>query len=121
MVSFSIKMRNAKRQLLADEAPCTMNHDLLFQLSVGFRAARYTLCSADLGSYYIWVEELDDICQVYETVETMLLNQDEELKITVQSEGTTAAGDMRNHLRKLSIIFAAKINPHPKLLKTLEQ
>ncbi|KAL0311003.1 UNVERIFIED_CONTAM: Rab3 GTPase-activating protein catalytic subunit [Sesamum angustifolium] len=56
----------------------------------------------------IWAEKLDDICQVYETVETMLLNQDEELKITGQPEETTGTSDMKNRLKKLSLIFSGK-------------
>ncbi|KAI3466262.1 hypothetical protein Pfo_022925 [Paulownia fortunei] len=55
-----------------------------------------------------WVEKLDDICQVYETLETMLLNQDEVINITVQPEETTAAGEMRNRFKRLSLIFSGK-------------
>ncbi|KAK4420779.1 Rab3 GTPase-activating protein catalytic subunit [Sesamum alatum] len=56
----------------------------------------------------IWVEKLDDICQVYETVETMLLNQDDALKITAQPEETAGGSDMKNRLKKLSLIFSGK-------------
>ncbi|KAK6132856.1 hypothetical protein DH2020_033387 [Rehmannia glutinosa] len=57
---------------------------------------------------HTWIEKLDDICQVYETVETMVLNQDEVINITVQPEETTAAGEMRNRFKKLSLIFGGK-------------
>ncbi|XP_073151384.1 uncharacterized protein [Henckelia pumila] len=56
----------------------------------------------------LWVEKLDDVCQVYETMETMLLNQDEVIKITNLPEETTAAGDPRNRFKKLSLIFGGK-------------
>ncbi|XP_020554486.1 uncharacterized protein LOC110013114, partial [Sesamum indicum] len=56
----------------------------------------------------IWAEKLDDICQVYETVETMLLNQDEALKETAQPEETAGTSDMKNRLKKLSLIFSGK-------------
>ncbi|KAK6154436.1 hypothetical protein DH2020_008684 [Rehmannia glutinosa] len=57
---------------------------------------------------HTWIEKLDDICQVYETVETMVLNQDEVINITVQPEETTAAGEMRSRFKKLSLIFGGK-------------
>ncbi|KAL3851197.1 hypothetical protein ACJIZ3_013079 [Penstemon smallii] len=56
----------------------------------------------------IWVEKLDDICQVYETVETMLLNPDEVINITVQPEETTSGGELRHRFKKLSLIFGGK-------------
>ncbi|KAL9160050.1 hypothetical protein ABFS82_08G174300 [Erythranthe guttata] len=55
-----------------------------------------------------WIEKLDDICQVYETVETMLLNKDEVINVTIQPEETAAAGEMRNRFKRLSLIFGGK-------------
>ncbi|GER54901.1 Rab3 GTPase-activating protein catalytic subunit [Striga asiatica] len=55
-----------------------------------------------------WMEKLDDICQVYETVETMVLNQDEAIKITVQPEEISPADEMKNRFKKLSLIFGGK-------------
>ncbi|KAL2496345.1 hypothetical protein Fot_40102 [Forsythia ovata] len=55
-----------------------------------------------------WVEKLDDICQVYDTVEMMLLNPDEAIKMTAQPEETTTAGDLRNRFKRLSLIFGGK-------------
>ncbi|XP_073058907.1 uncharacterized protein [Primulina eburnea] len=55
----------------------------------------------------LWVEKLDDICQVYETMETMLLNQDEVIKITNLPE-ETSVGDLRNRFKKLGLIFGGK-------------
>ncbi|KAG8365093.1 hypothetical protein BUALT_Bualt18G0068400 [Buddleja alternifolia] len=56
----------------------------------------------------IWLEKLDDICQVYETVESMLLNQDELIKITVQNEENTGTSELRNRFKRLSLIFGGK-------------
>ncbi|KAL7103441.1 hypothetical protein ACP275_08G179200 [Erythranthe tilingii] len=55
-----------------------------------------------------WIEKLDDICQVYETVETMLLNKDEVINVTIHPEETAAAGEMRNRFKRLSLIFGGK-------------
>ncbi|KAL0406938.1 UNVERIFIED_CONTAM: Rab3 GTPase-activating protein catalytic subunit [Sesamum latifolium] len=65
----------------------------------------------------IWTEKLDDICQVYETVETMLLNQDEALLMTAQPEETTGTSDMKNRLKKLSLIFSGKNKSSSKAKK----
>ncbi|KAH6795780.1 hypothetical protein C2S51_036766 [Perilla frutescens var. frutescens] len=59
-----------------------------------------------------WVEKLDDICQVYETVETMVHNQDE--NISVQPEETTAAGEMKNRFKKLTLIFGGRGKSSPR-------
>ncbi|CAK9179513.1 unnamed protein product [Ilex paraguariensis] len=55
-----------------------------------------------------WVEKVDDICQVYETVEMMLLNPDEVLKITNQPEETSIAGEPKNRFKRLGFIFGGK-------------
>ncbi|XP_022848442.1 uncharacterized protein LOC111370801 [Olea europaea var. sylvestris] len=65
----------------------------------------YIVQSCQMGT---WVEKLDDICQVYDSVETMLLNPDEVIKMTAQSEETTTAGDIRNRFKRLSLIFGGK-------------
>ncbi|KAL0320812.1 UNVERIFIED_CONTAM: Rab3 GTPase-activating protein catalytic subunit [Sesamum radiatum] len=65
----------------------------------------------------IWTEKLDDICQVYETVETMLLNQDEALLMTAQPEETTGTSDMKNRLKILSLIFSGKNKSSSKAKK----
>ncbi|XP_057795279.1 uncharacterized protein LOC131011517 [Salvia miltiorrhiza] len=61
-----------------------------------------------------WVEKLDDICQVYETVETMVHNQDETINISPQQQETTTAGEVRNRFKKLSLIFGGKSKGAPK-------
>ncbi|KAI8552852.1 hypothetical protein RHMOL_Rhmol06G0300100 [Rhododendron molle] len=53
-----------------------------------------------------WTEKVDDICQVYETVEMMLLKPGEVLKIIKQpEEATTPAGEPRHRFKRLSLIF----------------
>ncbi|XP_058220105.1 uncharacterized protein LOC131330506 isoform X3 [Rhododendron vialii] len=53
-----------------------------------------------------WTEKVDDICQVYETVEMMLLKPEEVLKIIKQpEEATTPAGEPRHRFKRLSLIF----------------
>lgn len=61
-----------------------------------------------------WVEKLDDICQVYETVETMVRNQDETINISTQPEETSTAGEMKNRFKKLTLIFGGKSKSSPK-------
>lgn len=41
-------------------------------------------------------------------METMILNQDEVVNITNLPEEMTASGDLRNHFKKLSLIFGGK-------------
>ncbi|XP_042061944.1 rab3 GTPase-activating protein catalytic subunit isoform X1 [Salvia splendens] len=61
-----------------------------------------------------WVEKLDDICQVYETVETMVHNQDEAINMSPQQEETTTTGEVKNRFPKLSLIFGGKSKGAPK-------
>ncbi|KAL8505541.1 hypothetical protein ACS0TY_016691 [Phlomoides rotata] len=65
-----------------------------------------------------WVEKLDDICQVYETVETILQNQDEATNISVQP---TTAGEMKTRFKKLSLIFGGKSKSSSKAEETPEE
>ncbi|KAL1562957.1 rab3 GTPase-activating protein catalytic subunit isoform X1 [Salvia divinorum] len=61
-----------------------------------------------------WAEKLDNICQVYETVETMVHNQDETINMSPQQEETTTGGEMKNRFKKLSLIFGGKSKGAPK-------
>ncbi|KAL3639978.1 hypothetical protein CASFOL_014946 [Castilleja foliolosa] len=67
-----------------------------------------------------WIEKLDDICQVYETVETMVLNH-EAISVTVQPEETTPADEMKNRFKKLSLIFGGKNKSSSKDSKNSEE
>ncbi|KAG6685810.1 hypothetical protein I3842_12G130300 [Carya illinoinensis] len=54
-------------------------------------------------------EKIDILCQVYETVETMLLNPDEVLTTLKQPEETTApAGETKRRFMRLGINFGGK-------------
>ncbi|KAK2387197.1 rab3 GTPase-activating protein catalytic subunit [Trifolium repens] len=54
-------------------------------------------------------EKVDELVQVYETVETMLLNPEEALKMTNPSEESTeTTGETKCRFKKLSHIFAGK-------------
>ncbi|KAL3636762.1 hypothetical protein CASFOL_019061 [Castilleja foliolosa] len=68
-----------------------------------------------------WIEKLDDICQVYETVETMVINQDEAISVTVQPEETTPADEMKTRFKKLSLIFGGKNKSSSKDSKNSEE
>ncbi|KAK9268760.1 hypothetical protein L1049_000522 [Liquidambar formosana] len=58
-------------------------------------------------------EKVDDLCQVYETVETMLLRPEEVLKVMKQPEEvTTSAGEPKSRLKRLSLYFGGK-DRHP--------
>ncbi|KAA8526987.1 hypothetical protein F0562_008784 [Nyssa sinensis] len=56
----------------------------------------------------IWTEKIDNICQVYETVETVLVNPQEVLKIIKQPEDTSTAGESKYRFKRLSLIFGGK-------------
>ncbi|KAF7815840.1 rab3 GTPase-activating protein catalytic subunit [Senna tora] len=56
-----------------------------------------------------WSEKVDDLCQVYESVETMLLNPEEALKMMRQTEEPTlTTGELKHRFKRLSLIFSAK-------------
>ncbi|XP_057486416.1 uncharacterized protein LOC130772543 isoform X1 [Actinidia eriantha] len=55
-----------------------------------------------------WTEKVDDICQVYETVEMMLLKPEEVLKIIKQPEETTPTSETRSRFKRLGVIFGNK-------------
>ncbi|KAK3025563.1 hypothetical protein RJ639_041041, partial [Escallonia herrerae] len=56
----------------------------------------------------IWVDRIDDICQVYETVEMMLLDPDEVLRTAKQPEETTPSCEQKGRFKRLSFIFGGK-------------
>ncbi|KAF8391531.1 hypothetical protein HHK36_023836 [Tetracentron sinense] len=55
-----------------------------------------------------WIENVDDLCQVYETVETILIHPEDALKIMKQSEETTTAGEPKRRFKRLSLNFGGK-------------
>lgn len=55
-----------------------------------------------------WSEKIDDICQVYETVEMMLVKPEEVVKMMKQPEETTPVGESRSRFKRLSFIFRSK-------------
>uniref|UniRef100_A0A7N0UW69 Rab3GAP catalytic subunit conserved domain-containing protein n=1 Tax=Kalanchoe fedtschenkoi TaxID=63787 RepID=A0A7N0UW69_KALFE len=54
-----------------------------------------------------WPERIDDLCQVYETIETMLVNPEEVMKIMKQQEeaATTPGEQSKRRFRRLSLYF----------------
>ncbi|XP_010545230.1 PREDICTED: uncharacterized protein LOC104817673 [Tarenaya hassleriana] len=54
-----------------------------------------------------WSDKLDDLCQVYETVETMLLRPEEFLRTMKQTE-ESPTGETRRRFRRLGFIFRGK-------------
>lgn len=59
-----------------------------------------------------WNEKVDDLCQVYETVETMLLRPEEILK---PEEPATPCGEPKSRFKRLSLIFGGKDKGQKKL------
>ncbi|CAK9321792.1 unnamed protein product [Citrullus colocynthis] len=56
-----------------------------------------------------WSNKVDDICQVYETVETMMVNPDEILKAMKQpEESNMTASELKRRFKKLSLNFVGK-------------
>ncbi|KAE9614783.1 putative Rab3 GTPase-activating protein catalytic subunit [Lupinus albus] len=57
-----------------------------------------------------WCEKVDDLVQVYETVETILLNPEESLKMIKQTEeATMTSGEPKGRFKRLGLIFGGKI------------
>ncbi|XP_054818015.1 uncharacterized protein LOC129317687 [Prosopis cineraria] len=56
-----------------------------------------------------WNEKIDDLCQVYESVEAMLLNPEEALRVMKQvKEPASTAGDLKDRFKRLSVKFGGK-------------
>ncbi|KAK4714921.1 hypothetical protein R3W88_020828 [Solanum pinnatisectum] len=105
-------------------------HELFKQLFIsllgsGFVTAEATLSNnsnlaklfSDCKEYVIvtcqrsnWVDKVDELCQVYETVETMVLSPDEVIRITFQPEEPSAAppNELKSRFKRLSLIFRNK-------------
>lgn len=66
-----------------------------------------TMCQGDLSK-----AKIDDLCQVYETVETMLVRPEEALTIMKQSEETTVDEPKRSFLR-INLNFRGKDKQTP--------
>ncbi|CAN1339835.1 Rab3 GTPase-activating protein catalytic subunit [Linum perenne] len=57
-----------------------------------------------------WIEKVDDLCQVYETMEAMLLNPDEVVKMMKQADDANTPGTVnkRSSFLKLGLNFGIK-------------
>ncbi|KAK9133348.1 hypothetical protein Scep_012876 [Stephania cephalantha] len=55
-----------------------------------------------------WIDNVDDLYQVYETVERILVNPEDCLRIMKQSEETTGSDEPKRRFKKLSINFGVK-------------
>ncbi|XP_031738769.1 uncharacterized protein LOC101202869 isoform X4 [Cucumis sativus] len=56
-----------------------------------------------------WSNKVDDLCQVYETVETMMVNPEEILKAIKQpEESNMTASELKRRFKKLSLNFVGK-------------
>ncbi|XP_011012104.1 PREDICTED: uncharacterized protein LOC105116436 isoform X1 [Populus euphratica] len=78
------------------EAKLSCNNDLL---KIFLECKDYVVVTCQ-GK--IWSDKMDDLCQVYETVETMLLNPEEVLKAARQMEETNTVGEPRRKMLGLS-------------------
>ncbi|XVE80413.1 hypothetical protein DITRI_Ditri14bG0137600 [Diplodiscus trichospermus] len=62
----------------------------------------------------VWTDRIDNLCQVYETVERMLLSPEEVIKTIKQAEETltvengTPAGELKRRFKKLGLNFGGK-------------
>ncbi|KAJ6770280.1 RAB3 GTPASE-ACTIVATING PROTEIN CATALYTIC SUBUNIT [Salix purpurea] len=56
----------------------------------------------------IWSDKMDDLCQVYETVESMFLNPEEVLKAASQMEESNTVGEPKRRLKMLGLSFGSK-------------
>lgn len=56
----------------------------------------------------MWADKIDDICQVYDTVEIMIIKPEEVLKAMDQPEENSSASEPKRRFKKLSVIFGGK-------------
>ncbi|KAH8494093.1 hypothetical protein H0E87_020744 [Populus deltoides] len=84
------------------EAKLSCNNDLL---KIFMECKDYVVVTCQ-GK--IWSDKMDDLCQVYETVETMLLNPEEVLKAARQMEETNTVGEPKRRLKMLGLSFGSK-------------
>ncbi|CAN4102692.1 unnamed protein product [Withania somnifera] len=128
---------------ILDSLEDILPHELFKQLFIsllgsGFVTAEATLSNnsnlsklfCDCKEYVIatcqgsnWVEKVDELCQVYETVETMVLSPDEVIRITFQHEEPTAApgNELKSGFKRLSLIFRNKDKLSPQDQKNQEE
>ncbi|KAJ8754658.1 hypothetical protein K2173_010749 [Erythroxylum novogranatense] len=63
-----------------------------------------------------WGEKLDDLCQVYETVEAMVLNPEEAMKTVKQTEEIASNGaEMKRRFMRLGLYFGNKDKTQKKI------
>lgn len=85
------------------EAVLSTNHNLA---KLFYECKDYIVATCQ-GS--IWNEKVDDLCQVYETVETMLLNPDEVLTMMKQpDEATATEGELKRRFKRIGFNFGGK-------------
>ncbi|XP_049374619.1 uncharacterized protein LOC125839664 isoform X1 [Solanum verrucosum] len=128
---------------ILDNLEDTSPHELFKQLFIsllgsGFVTAEATLPNnsnlaklfSDCKEYVIatcqrsnWVDKVDELCQVYETVETMVLSPDEVIRITFQPEEPSAAppNELKSRFKRLSLIFRNKDKLSPRDQKNQEE
>ncbi|KAF5182548.1 Rab3 gtpase-activating protein catalytic subunit, partial [Thalictrum thalictroides] len=70
-----------------------------------FECKDYIIAACQGGS---WSDNVDDLCQVYETVETILVYPEDCLKVINQSEETSAIDEPKRRFKKLSLNFGGK-------------
>ncbi|GAV72901.1 Rab3-GTPase_cat domain-containing protein [Cephalotus follicularis] len=109
---------------LEDIAPSELFEQLFVSiLGLGFVVAEATLSTDDnLSKLFseckdfavatfqgsMWSEKVDDLCQVYETVETMLRHPEEAIKTMKQTGETTTGGETKRRFLRLGLSFGGK-------------
>ncbi|KAF9672709.1 hypothetical protein SADUNF_Sadunf11G0072700 [Salix dunnii] len=84
------------------EAKLSCNNDLL---KIFLECKDYIVVTCQ-GN--IWSDKMDDLCQVYETVETMFLNPEEVVKAARQMEDSITVGEPKRRLKMLGLSFGSK-------------
>ncbi|KFK27109.1 hypothetical protein AALP_AA8G335500 [Arabis alpina] len=69
-----------------------------------------------------WTDKLDDLCQVYETVETMLLRPEQVLRSMKQTEDSPSSGsETKRRFKRLGFIFRGKERNQKRVPSETEQ
>lgn len=73
-----------------------------------FECKDYVIAACQGGS---WIDNVDDLCQVYETVETILVYPEDCLKVINQSEESTTVDEPKSRFKRLNLNFGGKDRP----------
>lgn len=127
--------------VLEDISPSDLFEQLFVSfLGLGFVIAETTLSSnSNLSKLFYeykdyvvatcqghsWNEKIDDLCEIYETVQAMVINPEEVIKIMKEPDETptttTSSSEQKSRFKRLTLYFGGKDKHSPKGQKNSEE